>query len=214
MQQPAIRLVGLGPGPLDMRLAPVCAACSSYVSRKRPFVHALAAAAFILMAPANDQTSLLGMPLLLSGIAIRSWALGHVVKNTELCTTGPYAWVRHPLYAGSMVMVAGYCIMLNSPVLAAVAGVLAAALYSGVIRREEEALERTFPGAYQAYRERVPALVPVPWRRMRGADRGAYSWARAVRNRAIRPRSSPSSRRPSSTPRRTRSRPSGVSSHP
>ncbi len=188
MLQPSIRLAGLGPGPLEVRLAPMCSVCGSYLSRKRPLLHALAAAAFILAAPATDQTILLGTPFLLLGIAIRTWALGYVAKNTALCTSGPYAWVRHPLYAGSMVMAAGYCVMLNSPELALVAALLTACVYGVAIRREEEGLERTFPGAYEAYRERVPALAPAPWRRRGAASTapGGFSWQRAVHNRAVR----------------------------
>jgi len=44
------------------------------------------------------------------GMAIRLWASGHVKKNKELATDGPYAYVRHPLYVGNILLLLGFCI--------------------------------------------------------------------------------------------------------
>ncbi|WP_406671900.1 methyltransferase family protein [Natronospira sp.] len=44
------------------------------------------------------------------GILIRLWASGHVKKNKELATDGPYAYVRHPLYVGNILVLVGFCI--------------------------------------------------------------------------------------------------------
>ena len=47
------------------------------------------------------KSMLFGIPLCLSGLGIRAWAAGHLIKNEQLATTGPFAYVRNPLYAGT-----------------------------------------------------------------------------------------------------------------
>lgn len=158
----------------------------SRATDRRPVLHALAVVGFVLLAPANDLSILLGLPALLVGIAIRTWALGHIEKGTSVCRSGPYAWVRHPLYLGSMVMVAGYCVMLNSPGLGLCAAVLAAGVYAAAIRREELTLSERFPSEYPEYMRQVPAVIPCPWRRLRTVHGARFSWRRAIANRAVR----------------------------
>src|SRR3954464_515926 len=44
------------------------------------------------------------------GVWIRAMASGHVKKNEQLATTGPYAYTRNPLYLGSIVIAAGFAV--------------------------------------------------------------------------------------------------------
>ena len=43
------------------------------------------------------------------GLITRMYASGFVLKNKELSTTGPYAFVRHPLYTGNIIILFGLC---------------------------------------------------------------------------------------------------------
>lgn len=45
------------------------------------------------------------------GETIRIWAAGHLRKNQELTTTGPYSFVKNPLYVGTFLITAGLCVM-------------------------------------------------------------------------------------------------------
>ncbi len=78
----------------------------------------------------------------------------------RLVTTGPYRWVRHPLYTvgvalfGSVGLMAANGFILAWTVLALIAVRLV------VIPREEAELERAFGGEYRRYRERTGALLP------------------------------------------------------
>src|SRR5262245_5493976 len=56
------------------------------------------------------STLAVGVPIALLGILIRGWASGHLRKNAELATGGPYAHTRNPLYFGSFVMAIGCAI--------------------------------------------------------------------------------------------------------
>src|SRR5208282_6358220 len=48
------------------------------------------------------------------GLLIRALASGHVRKNEALATTGPYAYVRNPLYLGSLMIGGGFAVASRS----------------------------------------------------------------------------------------------------
>ena len=82
----------------------------------------------------------------------------------RLVTSGTYAWVRHPLYFFSILLLWFSPVMtLNSCVF----NLLATAYFWAGSRVEERRLADYFGETYEAYRKRVPGLVPVPWGRNR-----------------------------------------------
>ena len=85
-----------------------------------------------------------------------------VASGQALVATGPYALVRHPMYAGAIVMLLGVPLALGSAwalvPFAALAGLIVVRLLD-----EERLLVARLPG-YAAYRERTPArLIPHVW---------------------------------------------------
>ncbi len=106
--------------------------------------------------PAAVAWSLL---LVVPGLWLRAYASGYVKKNQELTTTGPYAWVRNPLYLGSILIAAGFAVALLSWAVAVALTILFVAIYVPVIASEERFLRSTFP-AFEAYCRRVPRLIP------------------------------------------------------
>lgn len=117
------------------------------------------------------QSLLLGVPVSFLGLALRAWAAGHLAKDSQLATSGPYAYVRNPLYAGTLIMTAGIVIGSRSAVLAVVAAVVFLLVYLPVIELEEQHLCEIFP-SYGRYVERVHRLLPL--RRWEG-DRRPFS---------------------------------------
>jgi protein-S-isoprenylcysteine O-methyltransferase Ste14 len=104
------------------------------------------------------------------GIVIRALASGHVKKNREVTMTGPYAYVRNPLYLGSIVIGLGFALAARDVWVAIVLVVYFCAVYVPVIRGEQEFLRSQFSD-YDAYCARVPSLVPhTLW--FAGATRG------------------------------------------
>jgi protein-S-isoprenylcysteine O-methyltransferase Ste14 len=93
------------------------------------------------------------------GLAIRAVASGHVDKNAELAMGGPYAYVRNPLYLGSIVMAVGFAIAARDVAVAVLIILLFALIYVPVIRSEENFLRGRFP-EYAAYADGVPRLLP------------------------------------------------------
>ncbi len=86
-------------------------------------------------------------------------ASGQVKKNRELTRTGPYAYVRNPLYLGSIVIAVGFGLAARDLLVGIVIVVMFALIYLPVIRGEEEFLRTQF-AEYGSYARSVPRLLP------------------------------------------------------
>lgn len=128
----------------------------------------------IWLAEPTPRLLALGAAIAVVGEAIRIWAAGHLEKGREVTASGPYAWSRHPLYAGSTLIGVGLAVASASVVVAAlVLGYLAVTL-TAAIRTEEAHLTEKFGAAYPEYRAGRHSVV----RR--------FSLDRAMRNREYR----------------------------
>lgn len=114
----------------------------------------------------------LGVPVVLAGAALRSWAAGHLVKNDALTTTGPYARLRHPLYLGTLLVATGFALILGGLVTVAVLAFVWPWFALHYFPRKELAesmrLAALHGEAFARYRAAVPALWPR--RRSAGSD--------------------------------------------
>jgi protein-S-isoprenylcysteine O-methyltransferase Ste14 len=135
---------------------------------------------YIWLARPTRTSLLVGGVLLLPGLLLRGLASGHVQKDKQLTTTGPYAYTRNPLYLGSLILAAGFAIAARSWWVVAVMVAMFAAIYIPVIAGEERYLRHTFPG-YDDYARQVPRMLPrlTPY----GSQQSAYSSARYWKHR-------------------------------
>jgi len=102
----------------------------------------------------------IGLAPILLGVALRVWACGHLVKNKRLTTTGPYAHVKNPLYVGTILISAGFCI-LAQPLLLPVVLLGFYAYYMPRKRKiEGDRLRKIYGEAYERYEKAVPDLLP------------------------------------------------------
>ena len=138
--------------------------------RPRALAAYLAAVAVVVAARPTAAGVLVGSLLLVAGAALRVWATGHLVKNQELTISGPYAHLRHPLYAGALWIGVGTAIAAG-PGVALVAVPLGLGFFFAYYlpykeRVESERLEALYGDAYRRYREDVRPIVPRlrPWR--------------------------------------------------
>jgi len=128
------------------------------------------AAFYVWRAQPNWPSFAIGMVIAVLGLGIRALASGHVQKNRQLTMTGPYAYVRNPLYLGSIVLAIGFAVAARDVWIAVVLVVFFFAIYLPVIRSEQNYLRAHFPG-FDDYTRRVPSLLPrTLW--FRGASRG------------------------------------------
>ena len=119
----------------------------------------LLVAAFAWLADPAPASLLWGVPISLLGLLIRGWAAGHLAKNEALATSGPYSFVRNPLYIGTVLVAAGLVIASRRWELAAVFSGVFVCVYLPVIELEEQHLRNLFPD-YADYAARVPMLMP------------------------------------------------------
>ncbi len=110
----------------------------------------LGAAALWLADPTRASLAAGGLVALV-GAALRLWAAGHLDKGREVTTSGPYRWLRHPLYVGSSVLGVGVAVAAADPVVALLACLYLAATLTVAIKSEEADLRRKFGSAYEAY---------------------------------------------------------------
>jgi protein-S-isoprenylcysteine O-methyltransferase Ste14 len=161
-------------------------------------VYSLAVAALWIASP-SPTSILFGLLPIALGEGLRLWATGHLYKNDALTMTGPYAFLRHPLYLGTLLIATGFVIMAAHPV---TLGLYAAfllgyfAYYMPYKNRIEGArLEELYGDAYRRYAVAVPRLVPrlhayhpleadratrTAWRQERFADNNEIGTALVV----------------------------------
>ncbi|MGH8133502.1 MAG: methyltransferase family protein [Steroidobacteraceae bacterium] len=119
--------------------------------------------------PRSPAPYWIGMALLVAGLAFAVWARVHLGRNWsgsvtvkeghELIRSGPYGYVRHPIYTGLLLAVLGTAIASGTARAALGLAIIAAALVRK-LRAEETFMRETFPQEYPRYCEQVPALIP------------------------------------------------------
>ena len=139
-----------------------------------PLGFVCAAVAFWLARP-TPRSLVVGMSVAAIGELIRVWAAGHIDKGREVTRSGPYRYMRHPLYAGSTIMGLGFMIAARSLPAAIVVSVYLVVALISAARAEDAVLDARFGGEYAAYREG----------RATPSDR-PFSLARVIANREYR----------------------------
>ncbi len=138
--------------------------------------------------------ALLGGGLLVGlGEVLRIWATGHLVKTERLTITGPYRYLRHPLYMGTLLIGVGFCVMgANAVALGLLAGFVLVFLgyYMPYKNRIEGArLEARYGDAFCRYATAVPRLLPRlrPYHALAGdaEEQGSWRAQRFVENNEL-----------------------------
>lgn len=129
-----------------------------------PFIFAL-----LYFAKPAWYTVGMGVPFIVAGELLRIWAVGYAGASTrartlgaarDLVTTGPYGYVRNPLYLGNFLLSLGICLLANVYWLVAVLIIGYFFQYLPIIAVEEAYLLESCGSVYQTYREQVPRFMP------------------------------------------------------
>ena len=98
----------------------------------------------------------------------KAWHVLYTAQRAgELATSGPYAHVRHPQYAGFALIIIGFFLQCPTLVTGLMLPVLLA-MYWRLAKREEREVEAQFGEAYRRYAEQVPAFIPRFYRLTKG----------------------------------------------
>ena len=151
-----------------VRLAVLLVAVLLVLTSRRQASGLWASIGVVLSLHAGVAGQWVGLALCLAGFGFAIWARMHLGRNWgmpmslrqghELVTSGPYAYVRHPIYTGILLA------MIGSTLARGLAWLLP--LFLGFVyflfsaRTEEKMMVAQFPEAYPAYRQRTRMLIP------------------------------------------------------
>jgi len=122
----------------------------------------------------------IGLPVAMLGMLIRFYASGFIMKNKELATTGPYALVRHPLYTGNVLLVAGFALANVSYWALPLAALFFWFYYPTAIEYEDRKLKRHFGATWEEWSCDTPALFPT-FRHSVNVAAGHWSFEKSTR---------------------------------
>ncbi len=102
----------------------------------------------------------IGIIMVVIGGLIRFWAAGMVIKNKILATSGPYAWARHPLYVGNILIMFGMVVICLNWWIFLTTVLFFWFFYPPTIQYEDRKLAKLFGDEWSKWASRVPALLP------------------------------------------------------
>jgi protein-S-isoprenylcysteine O-methyltransferase Ste14 len=146
---------------------------------------------YLLLASPAPHWIVIGAVVAAFGLLIRAIAAGHLRKDRELATTGPYARTRNPLYLGSAFLAAGFAIAGHNWWAGSLVIIYFAVFYYAVMKNEESDLHIRFGAAFDLYAQNVPLFLPsligtgyvLP---PASAAEKQFSWPQYARNREYR----------------------------
>jgi len=112
--------------------------------------------------PHSNPIHLIANISILTGLLLifLAWRVLHAAqKKNTLANIGPYAWVRHPQYAGFLMIMTGFLLMWPTLLTLAMFPILTI-IYIRLARQEEALVRKEFGKAYDDYSKRTPAFLP------------------------------------------------------
>jgi protein-S-isoprenylcysteine O-methyltransferase Ste14 len=152
------RLSRFGVGPKIVSAVLACAIAAGVLTREFP-------RACLVPALRHPVVAALGWALVGAGVAM--WLAGAVAvmraySRDELVTSGMYRIVRHPMYAGWIVLILPGLTLLTTSWPLLLAPLAAYVVFKGSIGREDEYLAKRFGRSYLDYRASVNEIIPIP----------------------------------------------------
>ena len=154
---------------------------SGWLARRRVALGFACGAVALVLARPTWTTWILGCSVAAAGEGLRIWAAGHLEKDREVTSSGPYQFVAHPLYVGSTIVGIGFAIAAMSLTVAVLVGVYLLTTMTAAVRREEAFLRVKFGEQYAAYRSGDRGRSSV--RAAGSSSSRTFSLERARRNR-------------------------------
>jgi len=142
---------------------------SKKITPRRLIVY-LFALGLLLLAKPHPVLFPVGVALVAAGEGLRLWACGHLRKNQDVIMSGPFAYLKNPLYAGTLLIVTGFCLAASNPDapskwllylgLPLFLAVFFFYYFPYKVRVEGDRLRRRFGEKFDEYDRNVPNLVP------------------------------------------------------
>src|SRR5262249_36491003 len=138
-------------------------------------------------APPSAALTAAGVAITAAGELLRMWGVQHIgaISRTRsdrlgpLVASGPFAYLRNPLYVGNIALWVGFAVTARLLWLARVIAILLGLESHAIVRWEEHLLESRLGEAYRDYAARVPRWLPATSNRRARGNRAAQDFAAA-----------------------------------
>ena len=159
-----------------------------WLFRQRTWLPLPLVAALLVTPPPGDAPVaslwIIGAAVVALGEGIRLWAVHHIgaISRTRsdrlgpLIASGPFGYVRNPLYVGNILLWTGFALSARLAWLAPIIVVLLALEYHAIVRWEEGLLAERIGEPYRQYVARVPRWLPSPASAAAPAGTVTFSW--------------------------------------
>jgi protein-S-isoprenylcysteine O-methyltransferase Ste14 len=166
-----------------------------WLFRQRSWLPLPLVAALLLIPPRQSSSVVspgllwvLGLVIVAAGEGIRLWAVHYIgaISRTRsdrlgpLIATGPFAYVRNPLYLGNILLWMGFSISAQLLWLAPIVVVLLALEYHAIVRWEEQLLTERIGRPYADYVAGVPRWLPSFRGRPVPGETPVFSWKQTL----------------------------------
>lgn len=145
---------------------------------------------YLLLASPTRHWIAMGAALAALGLLIRATAAGHLRKDRELATAGPYSRTRNPLYLGSAFLAVGFAVAGHSWWAGSLVVIYFAVFYYAVMKNEEADLHLRFGVLFDSYAQKVPLFLPnffsAGYTTPGPEPENQFSWPQYKRNREYR----------------------------
>jgi hypothetical protein len=155
-------------------------AVMEFARRRRTFFVTIIPLVLWLFGRPTPQSFGIGLLFILFGQAFRIWAAGHIHKD-RVATGGPYAYMRNPLYFGSLFISIGFAVMAKEWWAYVVVAAQFLFFYYLAILSEERYLKAHLGQTYQSYTAAVPRFWPVG--RRHPQPEGRFEWPQVRYNK-------------------------------
>jgi len=118
----------------------------------------------------HGNAQYVGIVLMAAGILLREWSVFSLGRSFSvavttrpdqvLVTRGPYRWIRHPAYTGTILTLVGIALSLGTASGATVVLILVLVAFSYRVRIEEKAMLRVFGNQYREYMDNTGRFLP------------------------------------------------------
>jgi protein-S-isoprenylcysteine O-methyltransferase Ste14 len=161
-----------------------------WLFRHRTVIPLPIALGLILLPSTSSSVGLVwvGVAIVVVGEAIRLIAVRHIgtISRTRtdrlgpLVESGPFRWVRNPLYIGNVALWIGLSLVARLPWLVGPIALLLAVEYHAIVRWEEQLLATRLGQSYRDYLKTVPRWIPRPPQSSKNAAPPAFSWGETL----------------------------------
>ena len=152
-----------------------------YHEASRQLLGLLLAVLFVVIAQPIPWVLYVATVLVVTGVGIRLWASGFIIKNEELATNGPYALVRHPLYVGNILIIFAFAAASGLWWTLLIVIAFLSFYYPTAIEYEDRKLSMMFGDTWREFAKHTPALLPALSNRNRDIG-GQWSFKKSLTN--------------------------------